>query len=151
MTDTACSFRLASIADVGILERLIPAFHLEDGHPIEGAVLRRALEAVASDEPLLRVWMIVRDASPIGYLALALGFSIEVGGLDAFLDELYVLPEYRGRGVGQRAVRFVEQECVRLGVRRLCLEVETRNDKARKLYESFDYAEHSRHLMSKWL
>ncbi len=151
MTDTPCSFRLATNADVGTLERLIPAFHLKDGHPIEGAVLRRALEAVASGEPLLRVWMIVRDASPIGYVALALGFSIEVGGLDAFLDELYVLPEHRGHGVGRSAVGFVEQESMRLGVRRLCLEVETRNDKARKLYESFDYGEPSRHLMSKWL
>jgi ribosomal protein S18 acetylase RimI-like enzyme len=151
MTDTTCTFRLATPADVDTLERLISAFHLEDGHPIDAAVLRRALQAVASDEPLLRVWMITRDTFPIGYVALALGFSIEVGGLDAFLDELYVLPEHRRRGIGHQAVTFVERESARLGVRRLCLEVETRNDKARKLYESFDYADHSRHLMSKWL
>ena len=151
MTDTTCSFRLATSADVDTLKQLILAFHVEDGHPIEPAVLARALQAVASDEPLLRVWVIVKDTLPIGYVALALGYSIEVGGLDAFLDELYVVPEHRDRGVGHAAVIFVEQESVRLGIRRLCLEVETRNDKARNLYESFDYCDHSRHLMSKWL
>jgi ribosomal protein S18 acetylase RimI-like enzyme len=128
---------------------LITAFSREDGHPIPADALERALQAVQRGEPLLRVWMIEADEHNAGYLALALGYSIEVGGLDAFVDELYVLPEQRGRGLGRAALAFVEREARALGVRRLCLEVEHHNLRAQALYLALDYTLHSRQLMSK--
>lgn len=145
------TFRPAAQSDLDTLRDFLLAFHREDGHPIEPGCLERALRAVADGEPLLHVWVIELDTSAVGYVALALGYSIEVGGLDAFLDELYVLPAARGRGIGASAVAFVERESARLGVRRLCLEVETHNESARALYRTLGYADHSRHLMSKSL
>jgi GNAT superfamily N-acetyltransferase len=151
MPSAAWSFRRATVADVDALRIFIPAFHNEDGHPIGDAILERSLSGVARGEPLLHVWMIESGDEAIGYVALALGYSIEVGGLDAFLDEIYVEPKHRGRGIGKAALTFVEQASKRLNVRRLCLEVETSNPKAQKLYADQGYVDHSRHLMSKWL
>jgi ribosomal protein S18 acetylase RimI-like enzyme len=141
----------ASADDLVELRAFILAFSLEDGHPIAPDALERALSAVAQSEPLLHVWMIRMAGRNVGYVALGLGFSIEVGGLDAFLDELYVLPEARGLGLGRAALAFAETQAQRLGVRRLCLEVEHHNARARALYTELGYAAHARHLMSKLL
>jgi ribosomal protein S18 acetylase RimI-like enzyme len=142
-------FQPATAADLEDLRSFILAFSLEDGHPIAQDALERALSAVAEREPLLQVWMIRLADRSVGYVALGLGFSIEVGGLDAFVDELYVVPAARGLGLGRAALVFVEVEARRLGVRRLCLEVEHHNARARALYAQHGYAAHARHLMSK--
>jgi hypothetical protein len=34
----------------------------------------------------------------VGYLAVCLGYSIELGGKDGFVDELFVAPGSRGQG-----------------------------------------------------
>jgi GNAT superfamily N-acetyltransferase len=39
----------------------------------------------------------------LGYIVLAFGFSFETGGRNAFIDELYVAPEHRGKGIARRA------------------------------------------------
>ena len=148
---TQLAFVATELGDHDLLREFITAFHHEDGHPIAPEVLDRALDALARSEPLLHVWKIMADARAIGYVALTVGFSIEVGGFDAFVDELYVLPEARGQGAGREALRFVETAARSLGVRRLCLEVETHNALATALYRGAGYHAHPRHLMSKWL
>ena len=151
MAASAPGFCLATGADLADLRAFIQAFSAEDGHPIAPDALERALRAVELREPLLHVWMIALAGRNVGYVALALGYSIEVGGLDAFIDELYVLPEARAQGLGRAALRFVEAQAVDLNVHRLCLEVEHRNPRARALYAELGYAAHPRHLMSKLL
>ena len=72
-----------------------------------------------------------------------------------FLDELFVDPEARGKGLGRAALDFVEGESRKLGARRICLEVEltitSRRGKSIRARAKLSYHEHDRHLMSKWL
>lgn len=110
-----------------------------------------SLRAALAGDPLVRVWVIELDGAPVGYLALSLGFSIEVGGRDALIDELYLEEAARGRGVGRRALAFAEQECRKLGVRRICLEVERHNQDARRIYERAGFRDHDRSLLSRRL
>ena len=42
----------------------------------------------------------------VGYLVLTLGYSLEYGGRDAFIDEVYIRSSYRGRGIGTAALTF---------------------------------------------
>ena len=87
---------------------------------------------------------------PVGYVVLTLGFSVEAGGREGCLDELFVVPEARGRGVGRRVLGLVEEEARRLGIRRLFLEVEHGN-RAFELYRRAGFVDHRRSLMSKQL
>ncbi len=82
---------------------------------------RAALQQVLANDSLGRVWLIQADGNPIGYIALTLGFSLEFHGRDAFIDEIYIRAEYRGRGIGGRAIEFVEDACRSLEVRVLHL------------------------------
>ena len=82
---------------------------------------------------------------------MTLGYSLEFHGRDAFIDELYVVPEYRGRGIGSNVMRIVEDACRELGVRAVHLEVERDNPAARALYLRFGFKEHDRLLMTRWI
>jgi GNAT superfamily N-acetyltransferase len=47
---------------------------------------------------------------------LTLGYSLELLGRDAFIDEFYFRETYRGRGWGRQAIAFVEDAARSLGV-----------------------------------
>jgi ribosomal protein S18 acetylase RimI-like enzyme len=133
-------------------ERLLAlarSFHREDGHPLDG----RGETAIAQlpGEELARCWLVRSQGSVIGYVVLTLGYSIEYGGRDAFIDDLYLVPEARGRGLGARVMDFVEEQALMLGVKALHLEVEIANDRAYGLYRRRGFAESGRRLLSKRL
>jgi len=98
-----------------------------------------------------RVWLLCQDSKPVGYVALTVGFSFEFHGHDAFIDELYVDPAYRGRGYGREAVAFVEKKAREMGVNAIHLEVDRGNEPALELYRRAGFEDHDRFLMTKWL
>jgi ribosomal protein S18 acetylase RimI-like enzyme len=144
--------RLCAVAavDLPLLERLVRAYYLEDGHAFRADRQMPALAALAADEPFGRAWLILLDGRRVGYVVLSFGFSVEVGGREACLDELYLVPEVRNRGLGGRVLALVDAEARALGMRRIFLEVE-RHNRAIGLYRRAGYVDHDRFLMSKLL
>jgi GNAT superfamily N-acetyltransferase len=137
-------------ADLPLLERLVRAYYVEDGHRFHDDRQPAALAALAAGEPFGRAWLIVLDRRPVGYVVLSWGFSVEAGGREACLDEIYLVPEVRNRGLGGRVLGLIEAEARAIGVRRIFLEVERRN-RAIGLYRRAGYVDHDRFLMSKFL
>ena len=126
---------LAQVAgeDDGELLRLARAFHAEDGHPLtkRGAA---ALAQAARGHPLARAWLIREGGSVVGYAVLGLGFGIEYGGADAFVDDLYLVPDARGRGLGTEVLGMLEAEARAMGLAALFLVVDPANAPALRLY-----------------
>jgi ribosomal protein S18 acetylase RimI-like enzyme len=143
-------FEAATAADLDTLLALARAFHAEDGHALSDAGAG-ALTAVAGGEPLARCWLIRRAGQAIGYVVLSLGFSIEHGGRDGFIDDLYLVPAARGIGIGRALLAFAIAEADKLGIRMLHLEVEPGNERAHRLYRRNGFAESGRRLMSRRL
>lgn len=148
--DDAVRFEAADDGDADALLALARNFHREDGHPLTPGAEAALLRIIAGEEPLARVWM-VRDATgtPSGYLILILGYSVEYEGRDGFVDDLYLAPALRGRGVGRRLLAFALEQAERLGIRTLHLEVEPDNPVAQTLYRSAGFEETGRRLMRK--
>jgi ribosomal protein S18 acetylase RimI-like enzyme len=117
----------------------------------DASSVESALAQLLAVESLGRVWLIECDTEPAGYLVLTFGFSLEFGGRDAFVDELFVREEFRGRGLGRRAIERVERECRERGVGALHLEVERANTAAQELYRRSGFRDHDRYLMTKRL
>jgi ribosomal protein S18 acetylase RimI-like enzyme len=109
------------------------------------------LAAVAGGEPLARCWLVRRAGVAVGYVVLSLGFSIEHGGRDGFIDDLYLVPAARGIGIGRALLAFAAAEAETLGIRMLHLEVEPGNERAHRLYRRNGFAESGRRLMSRRL
>jgi GNAT superfamily N-acetyltransferase len=53
----------------------------------------------------------------VGYIVVTLGYSMEYGGRDAFVDDLFLAAAHRGRGLGTAALAQARAYCVAQGVR----------------------------------
>jgi ribosomal protein S18 acetylase RimI-like enzyme len=136
--------------DLATLTKLAEDFHAEDDHVLdEGG--RRALAAIADGEPLARAWLFELGGRAIGYGVLTLGFSVEYGGRDGFIDDLYLAPVARGRGLGRQAMAFLEAQARELGIKALHLEVGAENARALGLYRRSGFRDNGRRLMCKRL
>jgi ribosomal protein S18 acetylase RimI-like enzyme len=112
---------------------------------------RVIFDQFVGDSPYGRAWLIAEGERPVGYVVLTVSFSFEYRGCDAYIDELYIAEEHRGRGIGRRAMEFVETVARELGVNAMHLEVSRDNEAALELYRRIGYVDHGRYLMTKWL
>ena len=144
------TMRSARPGDLDRLLALAEAFHAEDGHALDAAG-RRALAEILAGEPAARAFLFELDGTTVGYGVLTVGYSVEHGGRDGFLDDFYLAPEARGRGLGRRSLDALEGEAQALGIRVLHLEVGTENRRADALYRSVGFRDSGRRLMSKRL
>jgi ribosomal protein S18 acetylase RimI-like enzyme len=119
--------------------------------PFDEGELQAPLDKFLTHPELGRAWLVQHQSTTIGYVVLTLGFSFEYRGVDAFIDELYIEPQWRRMGFGRQAMQHVESQARVLGVNALHLEVDPGNDAAVELYRRAGYANHGRHLMTKWL
>jgi diamine N-acetyltransferase len=145
-------FRPATAADVPHLMRLMAGLYGEDGDVrLDGDAAERALRELLALPDAGAVWLAESGTEPVGYLAITYGFSLEYHGRDAFIDELYVAPAARGRGIGREAIRVAEAACRARGVRALHLEVERVNARAERLYRRAGFHDQNRRLMTRRL
>jgi ribosomal protein S18 acetylase RimI-like enzyme len=137
-------------ADRPALEPMVRAYYAEDGLELDERRQGAALSALLAGDPLCLAWLIQLAGETIGYVVVTVGFSVESGGRDGFIDELYVAPAMRGRGVGARVLALVEHQARARGLGRLLLEV-AHGSPALNLYRRAGFTGHPRHLMSKFL
>jgi diamine N-acetyltransferase len=137
--------------DIEILLSFIQKFYAVDGsiafNPI---IVRRAIIQLLSDESMGRIWLIQSQNQAIGYVILTLGYSLEYGGRDAFIDEIYIEPTFQGKGIGKKTIEFLEEICISLNVEALHLEVERENTTAQSFYRQVGFTDHDRYLMTKY-
>lgn len=143
------NYRLAAIADLWVLLDLVQKFHETEKLSFDRTIESDVLTHFLTDESLGQAWLIQYEHEVIGYILLTLGYSLEYRGRDAFIDELYLLPEYRRQGIGTQTLAFAEDACRVLGVQALHLEVDFDNPNAQSLYDKVGYQLHNRFLMTK--
>jgi GNAT superfamily N-acetyltransferase len=74
-----------------------------------------------------RAFLICYAELCIGYLVLSFDFSLEYGGKNAWIDELFVQPKFRGKGIGSRALDFAAETAREAGAKALHLAVNQGN------------------------
>jgi ribosomal protein S18 acetylase RimI-like enzyme len=145
------SIREAASQDLADLMPLVAAMHAEGGLPTDQRS-EDAVQTLLADTRNGFVLVAVGDGGTIvGYILIGAGFSVEFAGPDAFVDELYVVPHSRSKGVGTRLLEAAEAACARRGISALHLEVDNDNARALELYQRMGYVDHPRHLMTKWI
>lgn len=147
-------------------------YYAFDGHAFDEQKARTALITLLRDPSLGRVWLILANPNevekthkgkrdyknnkteadaPVGYIVLCFGYSLEWLGRDAFVDEFYLSPEYRGRSWGRKTMAFLEDAARSLNVTALHLEVMHQNAAALALYRKLGFEGHKSSFLSKWI
>lgn len=130
--DVERTVRPAVPSDLANLIELAAEYCAADGHEFHAPTVRAGFEPLLDDDRHGIVYVAEIDGRLDGYGVVTWGWSIEVGGADVVLDELYV--RTRGLGTGTALVRRLEHECRERGVKRIFLETELPNEAARRLY-----------------
>jgi GNAT superfamily N-acetyltransferase len=112
---------------------------------------RAACEWLVANPDSGGIWLIATEGVEIGYMILTVCVSIEFRGRYALLDELYLDPQWRGRGLAAEAIDFAADWTRSQGMSALRLETATDNAHAIHVYRKSGFSLHDRHLMTKWL
>lgn len=134
----------------GQIDQVIPfvaSYHEFEGIKQSDRVRHDAVNQLLVHTECGGIWLVLDDDLPVGYVALCKGFSIEFGGFDAFVDELYIDETHRGKGVGKQVLELIKPEARRLGILALHLEVARDNTRARKLYASLGFEGREKYLL----
>lgn len=91
-------------------------------------------------------WFIKDNGAPIGLVEMS-SRNIVDGCLSspvAYLEGLYLKPEYRGRGLGTQAMRLVIDRCRDKGFSELATDAELENVRAQNFYSMLGFEETDR-------
>ncbi len=130
----SAAFTLARPEHLEQLIALVAAFHAEEGITQSDEARRNGLAPLLDGIPHGVAYLIGPARAPIGYVIITFGWSVEFGGLDAIVDEIYVRPGVRGRGIASEALLTLPNALSGGGVKAMHLEVDKTNEKAQKLY-----------------
>ena len=141
------TIRRAEAADAAAVARLLHDFNTEFGDPTPGvaALTERAGEMIAAEEMIV----MLAGEGPEGLAQLRLRPSVWSGALDAYLEELYVAPAHRGRGIGRALLESVLEVARAQGATRIDLGTSETDTAAIGLYEScgFSNLEHGAKML----
>lgn len=142
---------LAGPDDIDRLLPMVAAYHAFEGIDTTEAHRRAALAPLLEGSPHGAVWFIGPRRSPVGYVVVTFGWSVEFGGLDGFLDELFIREAVRGRGMGSEALRALIATLAGSGLRALHLEVDENNATARRFYARLGFGLRDRYRLMSWV
>ncbi len=116
-------------------------------HHIEIALeqVRGVIEQVIADEG--RGFILVATAAEgevVGAAFASAFLGMEHGGLSGWLEELYVLPSWRGKQIGSQLVSEIVRLATSRGWRALDLEIEADHRHVASLYQRHGFLPHSR-------
>lgn len=109
------------------VDKPVPREHFEQG-----------FDEMMRSDVYVQGYMLVCDGNNVGYCVTMKTYSIEAGGITIWIDELFVLEEYRSKGLGRELFKYIEENGDKK-LRRIRLEVELENGRAISLYKKMGF------------
>jgi len=135
--------------DQAMLRAMIHALYADDSkgcdvHPASDEHIQRTIDRAASHPEHMRIVVFKVEGAVAGYSLLTNYWSNEHGGLVLILDEVFVLPEFRGKEISSKFFKhlFVMPEYVMV-----YLEVFPGNTLALDLYKRIGFQQFERNYM----
>ncbi len=141
--------QLAEKDDIPEILEMMADFYSIDNYPFRKSDAKKNLQKFINNEGLGRLSLIYQGEALTGYIALTFGFSFEYGGRDAFIDEFYLKPHFRGQGIGSTVMDLIANQAKALGVNAIHLEVENQNEAGQALYRRKGFQGNNRSLLTR--
>ncbi len=107
-------------------------------HPVPEENISKTFDELMRSDEYAECYIIESEGSTAGFALIAKTFSQEAGGMVCWIEEIFIRPEFRGRGIGSE---FFSEFAGLMpeGTRRLRLEIEPDNEKAAALYKRLGF------------
>ena len=105
-------------------------------HPVPDSYFERTVDEMMRSGDYMQGLIFEADGEIAGYALLCRTYSQEAGGPAVWIDEVYIAPQFRGRGLGHELFRNLREL---LPAARYRLEIEPDNARAEKLYRSMGF------------
>ena len=105
-------------------------------HNVDKSHFENAFNFCLQENNYARIFIIRYDGKVAGYGNIAFTYSIEAGGKVVLLEELFIKPNYRNKGIGKAFFDFIYKN---YPAKRYRLEVTACNNDAIRLYEKLGY------------
>ena len=135
MTDSQIQIHHASEADGSTVISLVRA--LADYEKLsrpDQAACQRLLNDAFGDRKRIDILLAELEGHPVGYAILLETYSSFLALPTLYLEDIFVLPEHRGCGVGYELFQFCAKEALRRGCGRMEWMVLDWNELAHKFY-----------------
>ena len=130
--------RVATVDDADVVGRLLDEFNREFDTPTPGpGVLTDRLRLLLATDHTIAI---LAGAPAIAVALVTLRPNVWYDGLVALLDELYVAPSVRGRGIGSAIVRRLLELAQYRHVQLIEINVDEGDVDARRFYERHGFA-----------
>lgn len=119
--------------------------HLDVGEDKDLSIRRaRAIFERTRRYPLYRIYVAVApDRSIVGTFALLIIDGLAHGGAPhGLVEDVVVNPQWRGRGIGNRMMRYAMQRCRAAGCYKMALSSHLSRSGTHGFYESLGFAKH---------
>ncbi len=126
--------RSATSTDIPALVDLMADFYSEATYVLDREWAARSFVALLADPKRNAAWIAWIDGKPVGHAVLCARHSMEFGGLDGSIDDLYVHPVGRRRGIGRALLERLVAHARAHGVLALHVEAAPDNAAAQALY-----------------
>jgi GNAT superfamily N-acetyltransferase len=126
---------------------LVRAYHDFESIDLDEDARQAGLAMLLGDDRVGRVWRIREYDATVGYCAICRGYSLEFGGYDGFLDELYLIESARGQGIGRQVLAALPRLAAEFELRALHLEVARDNVRARRLYADAGFEAREKYVL----
>ncbi len=138
--------RIAGPADAGVVASLIGSFrdYLEGSTPTDEAI-EEAVPGLIGDP---NTEFLLAGDPEVGFAQVRFRPSVWTGSDDAWLEDVFVLEEARGEGVGKLLAEGAVQRARKRGCGRIQLEANASNRQAVSLYEGIGFR--ASHLPERW-
>ena len=144
--------KLASLTDLESIFKLMQRMQLDEpwSESFDESEVRFNLGEILQN-PLYGLIYFVQHANrAIAYLVICFDYSLEYRGKGAWVDELFVEPDHRQRGIGAYLLDLAESASRENGAQYLHLEV-SHGNRAIELYRRRGFVDHNRYLLTKRL
>ena len=138
------SISLAEPADLPELVRLLGAQLAEHDIPATDASMTNAVRGMLEDPRRGFILVARLEGRPVGLAYLSFTWTLEHGGLSAWLEEMYVEPALREKGIGTALLTKAIEHAREMGAAAIDLEVVQGHERAARLYEREGFRPHQR-------
>jgi len=147
MTDNSLRLRAATRDDVADIRRLIRALADYEKEP-DAAVVTEAdlLRDGFGEKPLFKVVMAEWEGAVVGFAFYFYNYSTWQGRPGLYLEDLFVMPSHRGKGIGKALLVHLAQIALRENCGRFVWQVLDWNTPSIQFYESLGAV-----VMKEWL